>query len=95
MALPFFRRTVRREKVTLKSGDHPRTLTTATASFGRFRWINGVKTGHTQQAGWVLVGAGRRNGVQLFSAVLGAPSEAARDADTLALLRYGFTLYQG
>jgi serine-type D-Ala-D-Ala carboxypeptidase (penicillin-binding protein 5/6) len=90
----FFRRTVNRERATLKSGDHPRTVDNRNGLVSRFRWIDGVKTGHTQQAGWVLVGAGRRNGVQLFSAVLGTPNEAARDADTLALLRYGFTLYE-
>jgi D-alanyl-D-alanine carboxypeptidase (penicillin-binding protein 5/6) len=90
----FFRRTVNRENTKLKSGDHPRSYDNRNTLVRRFRWIDGVKTGHTQQAGWVLVGAGRRNGVQLFSAVLGTPSEAARDADTLALLRYGFTLYQ-
>jgi D-alanyl-D-alanine carboxypeptidase (penicillin-binding protein 5/6) len=90
----FFRRTVNRENIKLKSGDHPRSYDNRNKLVSRFRWIDGVKTGHTQQAGWVLVGAGRRNGVQLFSAVLGTPNEAARDADTLALLRYGFTLYQ-
>jgi D-alanyl-D-alanine carboxypeptidase (penicillin-binding protein 5/6) len=90
----FFRRTVRRDEVTLKSGDHPRHYDNRNDLVRRYRWIDGVKTGHTQQAGYVLVGAGRRNGVQLFSAVLGTPNEAARDADTLALLRYGFTLYE-
>ena len=50
---------------------------------------NGVKTGHTQQAGYVLVGSATRRGVTVVSAVLGDPSEAARDADSLALLRYG------
>src|SRR4051812_29034434 len=85
----FFRRTVRRDEVTLKSGDHPRTVANRNGLVRRFRWIDGVKTGHTQQAGWVLVGAGRRNGVQLFSAVLGTPNEAARDADTLGVLRFG------
>jgi D-alanyl-D-alanine carboxypeptidase (penicillin-binding protein 5/6) len=90
---PFFRKTVKRESVTLKSGDHPRTLKNRNLLIGRYDWINGVKTGHTQQAGWVLVGAGRRKGVQLFSAVLGAPNDDARDADTLNLLREGFTHY--
>jgi serine-type D-Ala-D-Ala carboxypeptidase (penicillin-binding protein 5/6) len=90
----FFRRTVNRENIKLKTGDHPRSYDNRNTLVRRYRWIDGVKTGHTQQAGWVLVGAGRRNGVQLFSAVLGTPSEAARDADTLALLRYGFTLYE-
>jgi D-alanyl-D-alanine carboxypeptidase (penicillin-binding protein 5/6) len=90
---PFFRKTVKRESVTLKSGDHPRTLKNRNLLIGRYDWVNGVKTGHTQQAGWVLVGAGRRKGVQLFSAVLGAPTDDARDADTLSLLRAGFTHY--
>jgi D-alanyl-D-alanine carboxypeptidase (penicillin-binding protein 5/6) len=89
----FFRRTVNRERVTLKTGDHPRTIDNRNSLVSRYRWIDGVKTGHTGQAGYVLVGAGRRNGVQLFSAVLGTPNEKARDAETLALLRYGFTLY--
>src|SRR5262249_16511631 len=81
----FFRRPVNRAEVTLKSGDHPRTLNNRNGLVSRYRWIDGVKTGHTQQAGWVLVGAGRRNGVQLFSAVLGTPTDTARDADTLSL----------
>ncbi len=87
----FFRRTVRRESVTLESGDRPRTLANRNRLIGRYGWVDGVKTGHTLQAGWVLVGAGRRRGVQLFSAVLGAGTDDARDDDTLALLRYGFT----
>jgi len=90
----FFRRTVKHETVTLKSGDRSRKLTNRNTLIGRFDWVNGVKTGHTQQAGWVLVGAGRRKGVQLFSAVLGAPTSAARDADTLNLLREGYTHYK-
>jgi serine-type D-Ala-D-Ala carboxypeptidase (penicillin-binding protein 5/6) len=89
----FFRRTVNRENIKLKSGDHPRSYDNRNRLVRRYRWIDGVKTGHTRQAGYVLVGAGRRNGVQLFSAVLGAPDEEARDSETLALLRYGFTLY--
>ncbi|MBV9818252.1 MAG: D-alanyl-D-alanine carboxypeptidase [Solirubrobacterales bacterium] len=56
----------------------------------RYRWIDGVKTGHTAAAGYVLVAAGHRDGMRLISAVLGTDSEAARDADTLALLNYGF-----
>ena len=47
-----------------------------------------------RDAGYVLVGSGTRKGVTLLSVVMGAPSEAARDDDTLALLRYGFSLYR-
>src|SRR5215212_9679132 len=50
--------------------------------------------GHTQQAGYVLVGSGRKRGVTLISAVLGAPSESARDADTRRLLAWAFARYR-
>ena len=52
-----------------------------------YPYVNGVKTGHTRGAGYVLVGRRSRNGIQLVSAVLGTPSEAARDADTMACSR--------
>jgi serine-type D-Ala-D-Ala carboxypeptidase (penicillin-binding protein 5/6) len=86
---PFFRRTVNQETVQLTTGDHPRTLDNRNDLVGESEWINGVKTGHTLNAGYVLVGSGRRNGIQVVSAVLGTPSERARDADSLALLTFG------
>ena len=54
-------------------------------------WVNGVKTGHTFGAGYVLVGSGRRKGVELISAVIGAPTDEDRFADNLRLLDYGFS----
>jgi len=57
-------------------------------------YVDGVKTGHTSAAGYVLVGSATRNGVTVVSAVLGEPSEAARDADTVALLEYGLSRYK-
>ena len=62
---------------------------TATRSCARCRAVNGVKTGHTNEAGYILVGSATRGGVTLVSACSATPSEAARDADSLALLRYG------
>ena len=56
--------------------------------------VTGIKTGHTLEAGYVFVGSATREGVNLLSVVLGAPSEAARDADTEVLLDYGFSLYE-
>jgi D-alanyl-D-alanine carboxypeptidase (penicillin-binding protein 5/6) len=78
----------------LRTGSHPRIVANRNRLVTSVPWIDGVKTGHTQQAGYVLVGSGTRKGVRLVSVVLGAPSEAQRDADTLALLRYGFGLYR-
>jgi len=57
-------------------------------------WVNGVKTGHTFGARYVLVGAGRRKGVELIAAVVGAESDEDRFADALALLEYGFSKYR-
>ena len=55
--------------------------------------VDGVKTGHTTEAGYVLVASAKREGVPLVSVVLGAASEAARDAETAELLDYGYSLY--
>jgi serine-type D-Ala-D-Ala carboxypeptidase (penicillin-binding protein 5/6) len=90
---PLFARIVDTPAATLRSGDHVRQVTSRNTLLGRAPWIDGVKTGHTLGAGYVLVGSGTRNSTTLVSAVLGTPSEAARDSDTLALLDYGFSLY--
>jgi D-alanyl-D-alanine carboxypeptidase (penicillin-binding protein 5/6) len=57
-------------------------------------WVDGVKTGHTNAAGYILVASGTQHGVTFVSAVLGDPSEGARDADALALLRWAFAAYR-
>jgi serine-type D-Ala-D-Ala carboxypeptidase (penicillin-binding protein 5/6) len=56
-----------------------------------YPWVIGVKTGHTTDAGYCLVGAARHGDDLVIGVALGDPSEAARDADTLALLRYGLS----
>jgi D-alanyl-D-alanine carboxypeptidase (penicillin-binding protein 5/6) len=56
--------------------------------------VNGVKTGHTSQAGQVLVGSGRQRGIQVISAVLDEGTTGARDADTIRLLRFGMDGFQ-
>jgi len=90
----FFRRTVDSPVVELTSGDHPRRFDNRNDLVRSDPWVNGVKTGHTREAGYVLVGSGRKNGIQVVSAVLGTPSEAARDADTLRLLSFGRRAFQ-
>lgn len=89
----FFRRTVARPSVTLRSGDRPRTISNRNKLVG-LPEINGVKTGHTGGAGWVLVGSGTKRGITLVSVVLGAAGEAARQADTRKLLTWGYTRYR-
>jgi D-alanyl-D-alanine carboxypeptidase (penicillin-binding protein 5/6) len=74
---------------TLKSGAHRRTVLNRNLLVRRYPFVNGVKTGHTGKAGYVLVGSAERGGARVISAVLGEPSEAARDSDSLALLDWG------
>jgi D-alanyl-D-alanine carboxypeptidase (penicillin-binding protein 5/6) len=88
-----FGRVVDTPEVTVRIGGRPRRLVNHNNLVRSVDWVNGVKTGYTLDAGYVLVGSGTRKGVTLVSALLGAPSEAARDSGTLALLRYGFSLY--
>jgi D-alanyl-D-alanine carboxypeptidase (penicillin-binding protein 5/6) len=90
----FFKKIVDSPRGTLKTGNHPRTFTNRNTLVVKYPYVNGVKTGHTRGAGYVLVGSASRNGIQLVSAVLATPSEAARDADTLALYKWAFPRFQ-
>lgn len=89
----FARATMDKAKVTLESGAHKRTLKNRDTLIGKVPFMNGIKTGHTSSAGYLLVGSGSKNGVTLVSAVMGDGSEGARNSDTLALMRYGFKRY--
>jgi serine-type D-Ala-D-Ala carboxypeptidase (penicillin-binding protein 5/6) len=90
----FLAATVDMPRARLLSGARPRIVANRNRLVREVGWVDGVKTGHTAGAGYVLVGSGTRKGARLVSVVLGAPSEAARDADTLALLRYGLAQYR-
>jgi D-alanyl-D-alanine carboxypeptidase len=58
-----------------------------------FDGLIGVKTGHTDDAGWTEVAAARRGGLSLYAVVLGSPTRAARNADLAELLEWGFDRY--
>ena len=94
MKNPVFARIVNRPSATLESGSHPRTVHNRNLLIGRYPFVDGVKTGHTLTAHYVLVGAAHGHGEQVISVVLGEPSEGARDADTLALLRWGIDQFR-
>ena len=53
----------------------------------------GVKTGHTDAAGWSQVAAARRNGITVYAIVLGSPSRGRRNADLADLMDWGFGHY--
>jgi D-alanyl-D-alanine carboxypeptidase (penicillin-binding protein 5/6) len=89
-----FRRIVDTPQITLETGSHPRTIENHNDLVLSHPWINGVKTGYTPDAGNVLVASGTQKGATLLSVVMGAPSIAVRDSDSLTLLDYGFSLYR-
>lgn len=79
---------------TLSSGAQTREIVNRNDLVRTVPYVNGVKTGYTLGAGNVLVASGTRDGVTLVCAVLGAPTESERDAASLELLEYGFSLYR-
>lgn len=89
----FLRKTVDLRSATLETGAYPRTVVNRNGLVQHVPWANGVKTGHTNAAGYLLVGSGTRRGLTYVAAVAGAPSESARDADALALLRWAYAAY--
>jgi serine-type D-Ala-D-Ala carboxypeptidase (penicillin-binding protein 5/6) len=89
----FARETMDRRRATLQTGARERSVVNRNTLVQEYPWVNGVKTGHTNSAGYLLVGSATRNGVTVVSVVMGEPSEAARDADSLTLLRYGLSSF--
>lgn len=88
----FLREIIALPRARLRSGDRQRTVINRNALV-REGFASGVKTGHTRRAGYLLVGSKTRDGITVVSAVLGEPSEAARDADSRALLGWALDQY--
>jgi D-alanyl-D-alanine carboxypeptidase (penicillin-binding protein 5/6) len=89
----FLRGTVDLRHVTLASGSHPRTLTNRNTLLLAVPWVNGVKTGHTNAAGYILVASGSQRGLTFVTSVIGDPNEATRNADALALLKWAYASF--
>jgi D-alanyl-D-alanine carboxypeptidase (penicillin-binding protein 5/6) len=56
--------------------------------------VDGVKTGHTESAGYCLVSSAKRDDTRLIGVVLGAQKEKERFQASQALLNYGFSFYE-
>src|SRR5512143_1048943 len=56
--------------------------------------VDGLKTGHTEEAGYCLVASAKRGNQRMIAAVFGTDSEAARAAETAKLLGYGFRFFE-
>ncbi|TLM79617.1 D-alanyl-D-alanine carboxypeptidase family protein [Microbulbifer harenosus] len=56
--------------------------------------VDGIKTGHTEEAGYCLVASAVKRGMRLISVVVGTDSDEKRAAETQKLLAYGFRYFQ-
>jgi len=56
--------------------------------------VDGIKTGHTETAGYCLISSAKRSGMRLISVVTGSKSVTERESASAALLTYGFTFYE-
>ena len=56
--------------------------------------VDGMKTGHTESAGYCLIASSKRGNTRLVSVILGATSEAMRASESQKLLNYGFQFYE-
>ncbi len=86
MRTPFVRETVDEKTDTIAGG---RTLDTWDDLLTLFPATFGVKTGHTDDAGWCQVAAARGPGVTIYATLLGSPSRTQRNADLESLLVWG------
>lgn len=56
--------------------------------------VDGVKTGHTEAAGYCLVSSAQKEGMRLVAVVMGTASENAREQESRELLNYGFRFFE-
>jgi D-alanyl-D-alanine carboxypeptidase (penicillin-binding protein 5/6) len=88
---PVIRKYVGMRRATLSDG---RVVESTDNLLGHVAGLVGGKTGHTALAGWSQAAFARMGGVAITAVVLGSPSEAQRDADLAALLRFGLRSYR-
>ena len=94
LRMPAFARISDSRTALLRSLRPPRRIDTLNDLLYMAPWATGVKTGHTFDAGYVLVGSGQKKGTSLVSVAIGAPTEETRFSDNLTLLEWGFSQYR-
>jgi D-alanyl-D-alanine carboxypeptidase (penicillin-binding protein 5/6) len=94
LRIPAFAKIADSRRAVLRSVRPRRRIGSINELLSMAPWVNGVKTGHTFGARYVLVGSGRRKGVELISVVIGTWTDEERFDDSMELLRYGFSQYR-
>jgi len=92
MRSPIVRDIVRRRTATIENGTV--VLHTWNDLLGVFPGLVGVKTGHTDDAGWCEVAAAERPGYTTYAVILGSPTRAVRNSGLDRLLAWGVSRYR-
>jgi serine-type D-Ala-D-Ala carboxypeptidase (penicillin-binding protein 5/6) len=90
MQRPLVRKLVRKRTAEISPD---RELTSWNDLLWTYPGLIGVKTGHTDRAGWAEVAAAKRGPTTLYAVVLGSPTRERRNADLAKLLNWGFDQY--
>jgi D-alanyl-D-alanine carboxypeptidase (penicillin-binding protein 5/6) len=85
------RQIVAEQDATIAGG---RRLHTWNDLLGSFPGVIGVKTGHTNAAGWSEVAAVRGPGVTVYATILGSPARSTRNGDLVELVRWGLSRFR-
>jgi len=91
MQKPVVRRIVAMRGATISGG---RRLHTWNDLLGAYPGVVGVKTGHTDAAGWSEVAAVRGLGVTVYATILGSPDRSTRNADLAELMTWGLSRFR-
>ncbi|WP_265570770.1 D-alanyl-D-alanine carboxypeptidase family protein [Sphingomicrobium nitratireducens] len=75
-------------------GGNPITQPNRNPLFGRVNGADGLKTGHTEEAGYGFTGSAERDGRRLVMVVTGLPSQSARTSESVRLVEWGFNAWQ-
>jgi D-alanyl-D-alanine carboxypeptidase (penicillin-binding protein 5/6) len=86
---PRFRSIVGRKRATLRSGSRVRRIVNHNKLLIDYPYVDGVKTGHTLKAGYLLVGSAVKRDARVISVVMDEPSDRGRWGDSIKLLRFG------
>ena len=91
MRIPIVRRLVAEQTATIADGT---VLHTWNDLLGIFPGLIGVKTGHTDDAGWCEVAAAKRPGYTIYAVILGSPTRVVRNTGLRQLLAWGVARYR-
>lgn len=89
-----FRSMVGRRTATVRSNLYTHSLVSHNVLLKTYKGAEGIKTGWTDDAGYCIVVAAERHGIELVGTVLGAPSEGGRAQQAKRLLDWGFRHYR-